>query len=173
MMMMNNTFYLRDELGPRAHFSEDPEEFRIESSWFVDKVNKLFETEKIKYLALWEVLNTHLTTVDNEELEFQKGGSLLSVDSGRLIKNRFKGFSEAFERMFEEHRNLCVVDPRLRDLLQAEVAKVFLPLYRRFFNKFSQIKFSKKHQEEYLKYQPQKVLAILDDLYIDDDDMDE
>lgn len=46
MFMMNNTFYLRDELGPKINLDE---EFRIESSWFVDKVNKLFESEKGKY----------------------------------------------------------------------------------------------------------------------------
>lgn len=33
MYMMNNTFYLRDELGTKINLDE---EFRIESSWFVD-----------------------------------------------------------------------------------------------------------------------------------------
>ena len=165
MFMMNNTFYLRDELGPRAN--ADPAQYRIESAWFVDKVNKLFESEKNKYLGHWEVLNTHLTSVEHDELEYQKNDTVLSLDSGRLIKSRFNGFNEDFERIFEEHKDLCVVDPRLRDLLQKEVAGGFLPLYRSFYEKYSKIRFSKKHQSEYTKYIPYKIEEMLDHLYVD------
>jgi exocyst complex protein 7 len=92
MFMMNNSFFLRDELGPKAEILE--EDFRIESSWFVDKINKLFESEKGKYLGQWEALNTHLTSVEHDELEYQKNDTILSLDSGRLIKSRFSGFNE-------------------------------------------------------------------------------
>ncbi len=167
MFMMNNTFYLRDELGPRAGNVGVSGEYRIESSWFVDKVNKLFESEKNKYLGHWEVLNTHLTSVEHEDLEYQKNETILSLDSGRLIKSRFNGFNDDFERIFEEHKELCVVDPRLRDLLQKEVGGVFLPLYRVFYDKYSKIRFSKKHQNEYTKYMPFKIEEMLDHLYVD------
>jgi exocyst complex protein 7 len=169
MFMMNNTFYLRDELGPQAHDfgAGTAEDFRIESSWFVDKVNKLFESEKNKYLGHWEVLCTHLTSVEHDELEYQKNDTILSLDSGRLIKSRFNGFNEDFERIFEDHKELCVVDPRLRDLLQKEVAGVFIPLYRTFYNKYSKIRFSKKHQSDYTKYSPHKIEEMLDNLYVD------
>jgi len=168
MFMMNNTFYLRDELGPTGESAtKHSEDFRIESSWFVDKVNKLFESEKGKYLGQWEALNTHLTSVEHDELEYQKNETILSLDSGRLIKSRFAGFNEDFERIFEEHQNLCVVDPRLRDLLQKEVAGVFIPNYRRFYEKYSKIRFSKKHQNEYTKYSPYKIEELLNQLYVD------
>jgi len=95
MFMMNNTFYLRDELGPTGQITmNDFYDFRIESSWFIDKVNKLFESEKGKYLGQWEALNTHLTSVEHDELEYQKNDTILSLDSGRLIKSRFSGFNE-------------------------------------------------------------------------------
>ncbi|KAL3909658.1 MAG: hypothetical protein SGARI_002494 [Bacillariaceae sp.] len=165
MFMMNNSFFLRNELGPKAEFSE--EDFRIESSWFVDKINKLFESEKGKYLGQWEALNTHLTSVEHDELEYQKNDTILSLDSGRLIKSRFSGFNEDFERIFEEHKDLCVVDPRLRDLLQMEVAGAFLPNYRKFYEKYSRIRFSKKHQNEYTKYSPLKIEELLNRLYVD------
>lgn len=167
MFMMNNTFYLRDELGPQAHNFDNPNDYRIESSWFVDKVNKLFESEKNKYLGHWEVLNTHLTSVEHDELEYQKNDNILSLDSGRLIKNRFSGFNEDFERIYDEHKELAVVDPRLRGLLQKEVAEVFLPLYRNFYESYSKIRFSKKHQGEYTKYSPYKIEELLSDLYVE------
>mmetsp|Transcript_27352 Transcript_27352/g.56629 ORF Transcript_27352/g.56629 Transcript_27352/m.56629 type:complete len:785 (-) Transcript_27352:109-2463(-) len=163
MFMMNNTFYLRDELGPTGEI----EDFRIHSSWFVDKVNKLFESEKRKYLGQWQALTEHLTSVEHDELEYQKNDTILSLDSGRLIKTRFNGFNEDFERIFEDHKDLCVVDPRLRDLLQKEVAGVFLPDYRLFFDKYSKIRFSKKHQSEYTKYSPYKIEELLNQLYND------
>jgi exocyst complex protein 7 len=95
MFMMNNTFYLRDELGPTTEsVMSNFGDFRIESSWFVDKVNKLFESEKGKYLGQWQSLNTHLTSVEHDELEYQKNDTILSLDSGRLIKSRFSGFNE-------------------------------------------------------------------------------
>lgn len=168
MFMMNNTFYLRDELGPTTEsVMSNFGDFRIESSWFVDKVNKLFESEKGKYLGQWQSLNTHLTSVEHDELEYQKNDTILSLDSGRLIKSRFSGFNEDFDRIFEEHKDLCVVDPRLRDLLQKEVAGVFLPNYRRFYDKYSKIRFSKKHQNEYTKYSPYKIEEMLIELYVD------
>jgi Exo70 exocyst complex subunit len=72
-----------------------------------------------------------------------------------------------FERIFEEHKDLCIVDPRLRDLLQQEVAGVFLPFYRKFYDKYSKIRFSKKHQNEYTKYSPLKIEELLNRLYVD------
>ena len=167
MFMMNNTFYLRNELGPKANESGGNGDYRIESSWFVDKVNKLFESEKNKYLGHWEVLNTHLTSVEHDELEFQKGENVLSLDSGRLIKSRFQGFNEDFERIYKEHKVLACVDPRLRVLLQNEVAEVFLPHYRPFFKNYSTIRFSKKHQSEYTKYSPRKIEEILGKMYVE------
>ncbi|VEU44117.1 unnamed protein product [Pseudo-nitzschia multistriata] len=167
MFMMNNTFYLRDVLGPSGNGVVSPDDFRIESSWFVDKVNKLFESEKGKYLGQWEALNTHLTIVEHDELEYQKNDTILSLDSGRLIKSRFSGFNEDFEQIFEEQKELSVVDPRLRDLLQKEVAGVFIPNYRKFYEKYTKIRFSKKHQNEYTKYSPQKIGELLKELYVD------
>mmetsp|Transcript_7407 Transcript_7407/g.18216 ORF Transcript_7407/g.18216 Transcript_7407/m.18216 type:complete len:797 (-) Transcript_7407:60-2450(-) len=171
MFMMNNTFYLRDALGPKANMNNTggirQENYSIEGSWFVDKVNKLFESEKGKYLGQWEALNTHLTSVEHDELEYAKNETILSLDSGRLIKSRFSGFNEDFERIFDEHKELSVVDPRLRDLLQKEVADSFLPLYRKFYEKYSKIRFSKKHQEQYTKYSPFKIEELLSKLYVD------
>ena len=104
LFMINNSFYLLEELGPNAMEAEtkDAEHYRIEGSWFVDKVNKIMESEKGKYLGHWEALNTHLTAVGSGDLEYQKNdANVLSLESGRLIKQRFSGFNEDFERTYE------------------------------------------------------------------------
>lgn len=176
LFLLNNAFFLKEKLSPEDDMMKqqhhqnpnDPEHYRIDGSWFIDKVDKLMESERSKYLLHWESLNTHLTAVASKDLEYQKNDSnMLSHDSGRLIKQRFTGFNEDFERTFALHRKLCVIDPRLRLELQQEVLKVFLPRYRRFYEKYTKIRFSKKHQEEYTKYDPDKIEEMLGNLYVD------
>ena len=161
LFMINNAFYVLEELGPGSEESvKDDEVYRIEMSWFSDKIAKLMDSERAKYLAHWEILNTHLTAVG--DLEYQKNDPLAIIyDSGKLIKQRFSGFNEDFERTYQLHKKLCVIDPRLRVQIQEEVAKVFLPRYTRFYTKYTQIKFSKKHQTEYTKYSPAKIEEML------------
>ena len=137
IFMINNAFYLLEELGPNSMPDTlDDETYRISGSWFVDKVSKLMESEKSKYFGHWEALNTHLTAVDTTDLEYKKDGMTLSYESGKLIKQRFSGFNEAFKLTWELHKNLCVIDPRLRLQIQQGVSSVFLPRYRRFFEKY-------------------------------------
>lgn len=169
IFMMNNSFYLLEELGPNSISSNDPrdmEVYRIENTWFVDKVNKLLDSEKQKYLGHWEALNTHLTSVG--ELEYQKNDSnAISYDSGKLIKNRFSGFNEDFEKTYQLHKKMCVIDPRLRQQLQEAVADVFLPRYKRFYQKYTKIRFSKRHQQDYTKFNPEVIEVMLSDMYVD------
>jgi len=168
LFMINNAFYILEELGPNSMVTADVDQYRIEGSWFVDKVNKIMESEKSKYLAHWEVLNAHLTAVGSDELEFQKNdSSALTHDSGKLIKNRFSGFNEDFERTCALHKKLCIIDPRLRLTLQQDVISAFLPRYRRFYDKYTKVKFSKKKQEEYTRYSPEKIEEMLEDMYVD------
>jgi exocyst complex protein 7 len=171
LFLLNNAFSLLEELGPdssAAMNQNDKEQYRIEGSWFVDKVHKLMESEKSKYLLHWEALNTHLTAVASKDLEYQKNDSnVLSHDSGRKIKKRFDDFNVDFERTNALHQKLCVIDPRLRLELQKDVMSVFLPRYRRFYEKYTKIRFSKKHQEQYTKYHPDVIEEMLGNLYVD------
>lgn len=169
LFLINNCFYLLEELGQDNMMSSaapaDAEHYRIEGSWFIDKVNKILESEKTKYLGHWEVLNTHLTAIGKDELEFQKSETLLTVESGRLLKGRFNGFNQDFERTSALHQKLCVIDPRLRAQMQQEVKQVFIPRYERFYHKYKKYRFSKKKQENYTKYSPQKIEEVIRELY--------
>jgi exocyst complex protein 7 len=59
LFMINNAFFLMENLGPSAEMegTRDEEFYRIESSWFVDKVNKLMAAERENYMGHWEVRN--------------------------------------------------------------------------------------------------------------------
>ncbi|KAL9180721.1 hypothetical protein ACHAXT_011174 [Thalassiosira profunda] len=168
LFMMNNTHYLLDLLAPTGDFggsAGDGENYRINAPWFWQKLTKTFEGEKGKYLAYWDVLNRHLTDVDDRDLTFQGNKDVLSLESGRLLKSRFSGFIEDFERVYSAHRTFTVIDPKLRGVLQSDVRKVFLGRYKRFFERYSRINFSKKNQEQYLKYPPQKLDSLIGQLF--------
>jgi len=169
MFMINNTFYLLQQLAPKGNKERltDVEVYHLDGDWFKEKVNNIFQSERGKYLAGWENINSHLTAVDSGGLEYQKNKNLLSLESGRMFKDRFKGFNDDFQRMYEIHHPLSVIDNGLRKELQIAVKDVFFKRYERFYEKYSRFRFSKKNQQDYLKYPPPKVDSMLTRMYGD------
>jgi len=178
LFLMNNTYYLSEQLSfnyalessaPILRNKEEDVEgndYKISGQWFSDQVNKLFEHSKKKYLQYWEVLNHHLTKVKDSELSYSNAEQkLLTLDSGRLLKTRFSGFNEEFEKTYALHKELTIIDPKLREKLLEEVKSVFLPKYTEFYNKYSKYQFSKKNMEDYLKYPPSKVETMMADMF--------
>ena len=169
LFIMNNTFYLLEyqsktvaKLSKDTDVEED-EHYILSSSWFREKVGKLFNNAKQQYLSEWENLNRHLTSVDKNDLTYQSD-KLLSLESGRLIKTRFSGFTEDLEKTYSLHKQWTFADIKLRTMLRKEVKAVFLPRYTKFFEKYSKLQFSKKKMDEYLKYPPKRVEQMIDTL---------
>ena len=158
MFMINNTYYLLRQLRPKSSksqsFKDESEHYRIEGSWFEHDVKKVFDAERLKYLNLWEPLNNHIVMLDEK-------GNNVSNEGSRLLKMRFTGFNEEFERLHSLHMELNVADASLRKNMQHEVKNVFFPRYQRFYDKYSAVRFSKKKQEEYLKYPPRRVEEMI------------
>lgn len=178
MFLVNNTHYLGDQLRynyvPESsapilrNNQEDLEgsDYKIRGEWFSDNVNKLFEVSRTKYLGYWDALKEHLTEVENGQLAYSNSDQkLLTLESGRLLKARFSGFNDAFERIYESHRHLTVSDAKLRENLIADVKNTFLPKYEHFFTVYSKYQFSKKNMDDYLKYPPVKVAEMLSKMY--------
>lgn len=164
MFMINNTYYLLRQLRPKSSKNQstkqdESEHYRIEGSWFENDVKKVFDAERLKYLNLWEPLNSHIVMLD------EKAGGNISNEGSRLLKMRFTGFNEDFERIHEAHMELSVVDASLRKNMQNEVKNVFFPKYQQFYEKYSNVRFSKKKQEEYLKFPPRKVEEMIGMLF--------
>ena len=166
LFMMNNIFYLMESLASNGEFhgSSEGENYRINEPWFKQKTTKAFESEKVKYLAYWERLNQHLTDVDDRQLNYHSNNTL-SLESGRLLKSRFSGFIEDFEKVYVVHRNFTVIDPKLRQIVCDAIKLVFVSRYRVFFDKYSVLQFSKKNMNDYLKYTPQKLDSLISQLF--------
>ena len=178
LFLMNNSYYISEQLGYnyasdvlQGNTLPDQEDvegqnFKINSPWFFDQVNKMFESSMKKYLQNWEALVKHLTPVVESELQYQNfEQKLLSLESGRLLKARFSGFNEDFERTYALHKELTVIDPKLRKRLVQDVKGTFLPQYREFYHDFSKYQFSKKNQNDYLKYPPKRVESMMAEMF--------
>ena len=179
LFLMNNTFYLSEQLSYSYSASEadghilrnndddvEGNDYKITADWFTDQVNKMFEHSKKKYLQNWDALNQHLTSVQQSELTYSNTEQkLLTLDSGRLLKARFSGFNEEFEKTFNLHKKLTIIDNKLRGKLVEDVKGVFLPRYREFYNVYSKYQFSKKNMEDYLKYPPAKVETMMKNMF--------
>jgi exocyst complex protein 7 len=126
----------------------------------------MFESSMKKYLQNWEALVKHLSAVEESEIQYQNyEQKLLSLESGRLLKARFSGFNEDFENTYALHKELTVIDPKLRKRLLQDVKGTFLPQYREFYHDFSKYQFSKKNQDDYLKYPPKRVESMMADMF--------
>jgi len=177
LFMLNNTFYLMEQLGEskdpnapilRNKVADETEgsDFKIRSAWFVENVRELFEGSLRKYLKHWEALCQHLTRVPQNQLSYTNAEQkVLTLESGRLLKARFNGFNEDFEKMFEMQKELTVIDPKLRRKLLFEIKQVFLLKYVEFFEEYSNYQFSKKNQEEYLRFPPKKLDSMFRNMF--------
>ncbi len=191
VFLMNNTFYLSEQLGPpKNKFSStdlfrntsninnafnnnnnnqeaiEGDDYKIHGEWFKVQVNKLFESSKTKYLQNWDSLTKHLSAVAQSELSYTNAEqTLLTLDSGRLLKSRFSGFNDEFEKTYNLHKKLTIIDGKLRERLVEDVKEVFLPKYKEFYDIYSKYQFSKKNMEDYLKYPPRKVETMMSDMF--------
>ncbi len=150
---MNNAFYLLNQLGNSNSQQEskinkkrlqrlatdkeiDGDEFKIESDWFQEVVGNVFTSSLQSYVSQWESLKKHLSAVDERSLEYQGGGNLLSLESGRILKARFSGFNEEYERLHNRHKGL-IVENGLKEPLLSDIKKAFFGSYKKFFETYS------------------------------------
>lgn len=174
LFMMNNTHYLSENLAPvetTSHSNlhandEDEVDCRIRGEWFTNQIDKLFSNSKKKCLNLWDTLNQHVTMIPEQDFSYANADRQLTLESGRILKARFNGFNEDFEKIYSAHSKLTVIDVKLRQRLIEEIKDVFLPNYHNFFGKYSSYNFSKKNKEDYLRYPPSKIEQMMEDMFL-------
>lgn len=135
------------------------------SDAFVDRLSGLVDEEREKYnQAVWVPLASHTKQTDLP-LEYAKGSSVLTLESGRQIKSRFTAFNTGLEEIYQHQKQYSVPDAGLRQRLRQDGRSIVLSSYTEFYERFSQVQFSKKHMEQYLKFAPRAVATMIDELY--------
>ncbi|GMH81032.1 hypothetical protein TL16_g08800 [Triparma laevis f. inornata] len=175
IFLLNNACYLRKQLGEKAEegktigegSDEEADEFVLEEDWFTDMLNQMMDKAYQGYVRnSLGVLRSYLTDVDTSKFKYQSG-NLLSLDSGRQLKSRFGGFSDALQEMHEYSGGLRIWSDPWREKIQQDGVAV-VEEYTVFFDKYSRYQFSKKKQEEYLRYPPMVARSVIEGLFTEE-----
>jgi len=112
----------------------------------------------------WSDLLHHVAPISEGTLVFAK--SKISFESGRVLKSRFDAFNLEFEEYLCALGSLSVPDAVLRQQLRENITGNFVPVCKQFFDKYSEITFSKKHQEQYLRNNPEVLQQKISGLFL-------
>ena len=113
--------------------------------------------------AGWKEATEHFTPIPEGTLAFK--GKTITFESGRVLKGRFDAFNKDLDDLVSRLAMLSVPDTDLRDKLRAEINSVILPSVSAFHASWDSVTFSKKHQDEYLRYTPSVVLGKVNGLF--------
>jgi exocyst complex protein 7 len=96
------------------------------------------------------------------------GGGQSSGDSGiskSQLKERLKGFSLTFEDLYVRQTQWTIPDSELREAVRLQVQEIILPAYRSFLKRYSGLIEGKQSVNKYLKYSPDDLERMLNDLF--------
>lgn len=131
-------------------------------------MDKLISESYASYVeCTFKKLLSHLTPVDTTTFKYTQTkahGKILSLDSGRLLKARFGGFADLLSEIQDCHTQITVTDEEWRRKVTQEGIDMLCDKYQSFFSEYSKYPFSKKNQDEYLRFPPMILRGILEGL---------
>ncbi|CAM8951517.1 unnamed protein product [Rhodiola kirilowii] len=81
------------------------------------------------------------------------------------LKERFKTFNSMFDNIHRTQSTWLVSDTQLQSELRISVSSVVVPAYRSFLGRFGQCLDSGRQSEKYVKYQPDDIQTLIDELF--------
>ncbi|OQR89389.1 hypothetical protein THRCLA_09766 [Thraustotheca clavata] len=100
-----------------------------------------------------------------ETLQYKSNGTILTLESGRILKDKFSRFNLYIEEICTNHKAYVVPDIELRQKLTKAAYQRIVLSYTNFFEKYSIIQFSKKNMDKYVKFKPSNVESMLAELF--------
>ncbi|EEF47419.1 exocyst complex component EXO70B1 [Ricinus communis] len=82
-----------------------------------------------------------------------------------VLKERFKMFNSMFDEIHKTQSTWVVSDEQLQSELRVSVSAVVIPAYRSFLGRFQQYFSSGRQTEKYIKYQPEDIENLIDELF--------
>ncbi|XP_016484672.1 exocyst complex component EXO70C1-like [Nicotiana tabacum] len=81
------------------------------------------------------------------------------------VKERFKNFNTMFDEIHRSQSTWVVSDEQLQSELRVSISALVIPAYRSFFGRFRQYLDNGKQAEKYVKYQPEDIETLIDELF--------
>ncbi|KAF8052158.1 hypothetical protein N665_1595s0004 [Sinapis alba] len=95
----------------------------------------------------------------------QEGLQVNGKVSKTVLKERFKIFNNMFDEIHKTQSTWIVSDEQMQSELRVSIAALVIPAYRSFFGRYKQHIDSGKHSDKYVKYQPEDIESVIDDLF--------
>ena len=96
------------------------------------------------------------TVIQNSQIQ-----KSLSKNQREEVKDKFKNFNTAVDERFAVEKVYAIPDGELRAQIIKDIKKVILPLYGRFYDKYTEIDFA-KNPTKYIKYDKKGLDELLD-----------
>ncbi|CAH8358569.1 unnamed protein product [Eruca vesicaria subsp. sativa] len=81
------------------------------------------------------------------------------------LKERFKSFNATFDEIHKAQTTWVVNDEQLQSELRVSITAVMIPAYRAFMARFGQYLDPGRQTEKYVKYQPEDIEDLIDELF--------
>ena len=95
----------------------------------------------------------------------QEGLQVNGKISKTALKERFKIFNNMFDEIHKTQSTWIVSDEQMQSELRVSIAALVIPAYRSFFGRYKQHIDSGRHTDKYVKYQPEDIESVIDDLF--------
>jgi hypothetical protein len=98
-----------------------------------------------------------------DECETAGGPAVLETghDKGKLLKSKFSIFNATMEAWTSHQGEWRISNELLRESIKKDLVRKIMPMYTEFYDVYHQIRFSKKHMDQYLKFPPEDVERII------------
>ncbi|KDO16767.1 hypothetical protein SPRG_17745 [Saprolegnia parasitica CBS 223.65] len=167
IFLVNNTFYVASAMAQLAgdFASQSPVVTTAIQQTMQPKVAALGEKAMAGFVEASYDGFESIVADPKSTLQYKSNSAVLTLESGRLLKDKFARFNAALEEVHTHHKAFVVPDAELREKLTTMAAQRIVPGYRAFYDKYAGIQFSKKNMEKYVKYKPDTVQSMLSDLF--------
>ncbi|XP_075224863.1 exocyst complex component 7 isoform X2 [Lycorma delicatula] len=153
LFRLNNSNYVLKTLQRSALL----EYVRLSEPDCEESYHQMIQTHKKAYEQSWSRVLSYITLNDDLSLA---GGKLRDKDRS-VIKEKFAGFNKEMEEIARVQRGYSIPDVELRESLKRDNKEYILPKYNAFYDKYSNLPFT-KNPEKYVRYTPEQVAALID-----------
>ncbi|KAJ0243465.1 Exocyst subunit Exo70 family protein [Hirschfeldia incana] len=151
IFMMNNGRYIVQKIKGSAEIHEV-----VGDTWCRKRSSELRNYHKSYQRETWGKL---LGFLGHEGL--MHNGKIVKPN----LKERFKSFNATFDEIHKTQTTWVINDEQLQSELRVSITAVMIPAYRAFMARFGQYLDPGRQTEKYVKYQPEDIEDLIDELF--------
>uniref|UniRef100_K3W8A3 Exocyst subunit Exo70 family protein n=1 Tax=Globisporangium ultimum (strain ATCC 200006 / CBS 805.95 / DAOM BR144) TaxID=431595 RepID=K3W8A3_GLOUD len=167
LFLANNFGYIANSL---PHCAQKSDELQVIEVYIQSEIKpRILELRDNAIAQLVDVSYASFQTFlvePKEKLVYARGSDLLTLESGRLLKEKFARFNTQLDDIYKTQKHFIVSEPQIRHQIIQAAVDAIIPYYTKFYEKFSKVHFSKKNSAKYLKYTPKAAEQALKELFL-------